>query len=197
MTDLDLRPPTPDHAAWQDAAEAFSKATTKWFLAWLAALFVNLRGEDSPHKVSGREFGRRANRDHKTVLTYVRVWDYAAGMGIVPHRADLDPNAPLDFPTEAVWAEVYQLAMGKSPQPKQRKAKPVTPDPPADAMTPTEARDIIYSLLGDAERALDEAEDAGQFERPDRVYEECAYLLAFVSDLDLLTRCMKIIKDTP
>ncbi|MFJ6622352.1 hypothetical protein ACIQOW_32820 [Kitasatospora sp. NPDC091335] len=112
--------------AWEVDAELFGKASSKAFLALLAARCVELSGTSahvsSDMKVSAETFAQGAGRSRNTVKAYVRTWDLLAKDGHVPPRTELVPGMDVELPAAKAWTEYYRRAN----PPKAKKTDGVT-----------------------------------------------------------------------
>lgn len=86
-----------------------------WRLGLLVARSVS-KGNDAagraPHRISAREFAKRAGMsDHKIVLRYLVAWDAAAKAGEVPPASELVPGQDIDLPDAELWTKYYPPTM--------------------------------------------------------------------------------------
>ncbi|WP_406087442.1 hypothetical protein [Kitasatospora purpeofusca] len=107
--------------AWEADAELFGKASSKAFLALLAARCVELSESGvsvhlDTYKVSALQFSRASGKGTNTVKRYLAAWDLLAEDGHVPPRAELVPGMDVELPSAKTWTEYYRRA--NPPKPK-------------------------------------------------------------------------------
>lgn len=133
--------------AWEADAELFGKASSKAFLALLAARCVEPgeQGGTKLHlefgKVFAPDFARAAGKGANTVRRYLAAWDLLAEDGHVPSRTELVPGLDVELPAAKTWTEYYRRA--NPPKPKNpgdvtlEQAEAEIAEDPAARLLPT------------------------------------------------------------
>ncbi|WP_406206803.1 hypothetical protein OH807_33540 [Kitasatospora sp. NBC_01560] len=144
--------------AWEADAELFGKASSKAFLALLAARCVEPgeQGGTKLHlefgKVFAPDFARAAGKGANTVRRYLAAWDLLAEDGHVPSRTELVPGLDVELPAAKTWTEYYRRA--NPPKPKnpgdvtlEQAEAEIAEDPAARLLPTPRSRHVDTYLL--------------------------------------------------
>lgn len=115
-------------------------------------------GENSPNRVSLRDFARDAGVDHNTIAKYLAAWEWCAKDGWVPRSVDLAPDETIPWPDkgydQADWQVYYRKACDNAP-PWNPDRKPLEPRKPP-------FRNVSRESIADAVRTDSRAAEAAR-----------------------------------